>query len=236
MSKGRRHDAQILIMGSTGVGKTKITRQIEQAATDNQTECTIAPDLIWVKYPTGKVEFVDPPGSTQMATLVHQYFRQAHAVIAVFDVTRPSTYSELKEHWFRSVEQWSEHDTVPMLVLANMMDKAKESVAAKMASDLITLADTELHEWAAMTTTTTQHHKLQLVGKVVPCSARTWVFPQKTHPVEDFVAFVLESLSTQRKATVSPGKSERVVLFQPDPQRYQKQKQQEKTDSCECAQ
>tara|TARA_A100001011_G_scaffold104659_1_gene110752 strand:- start:215 stop:847 length:633 start_codon:yes stop_codon:yes gene_type:complete len=135
---------KVILVGATGVGKTSfITRYCDKTIPDDFHAATVGVDL---KVSTHDVEgkkikchIWDTAGQDNFETIVTTYFKGVGGVVAVFDVTCPSTLQNA-EQWIKKVELQNSATVLPIMLLANKIDK-KHNIStiaeAKKLSDKI---------------------------------------------------------------------------------------------------
>lgn len=93
--------AKIVLLGSVGVGKTSLARQFVHSKFSEEYHSTIGVkvDKKVVQFPKGQVDLLiwDLAGEIYQSDLFRKYLQGASGVIAVYDITRPSTYGKIKD-------------------------------------------------------------------------------------------------------------------------------------------
>ncbi|RRT45580.1 hypothetical protein B296_00023954 [Ensete ventricosum] len=75
-------------------------------------------------------------GQERFRTLTTSYYRGAHGIIMVYDVTRPETFTHLTDIWSKEVEQYSTNQDCIKILAGNKVDKESErKVTQEEASD-----------------------------------------------------------------------------------------------------
>jgi len=127
---------KVIVLGNSSVGKTCLTYRFCQRNFLIQTEATIGVDFrerllelsdrnttVTRKI---KLQLWDTAGQERYRTsMVPHYYRNAHAVVFVYDVTRPQTFTDL-EGWIRECDQYldanNENGDIPRCVVGNKID------------------------------------------------------------------------------------------------------------------
>lgn len=115
---------KILLIGDSSVGKTSVLLRYIDGKFDPESRSTIGVDFKVATLDVGgknvKLQLWDTAGQETFRTIVSSYYRGAHGVIFVYDITAEQT--------FNSVERWLTEATsnlrqkVPMLLIGNKAD------------------------------------------------------------------------------------------------------------------
>ncbi|KAF2289853.1 hypothetical protein GH714_038920 [Hevea brasiliensis] len=101
---------KIVMIGDSGVGKsTLLLSFITGAVTD-------LPNTI--------------AGQERYRTLTSTYYRDAHGIILVYDVTQKQTFTNLANLWAKEVELYSTNKDCVKLLVGNKVDKESERVVS----------------------------------------------------------------------------------------------------------
>ena len=92
---------KIVLAGDTAVGKTWINNQLFGKHFDNFTLSTIGASFgihkIKLQDETSvKLEIWDTAGQSRYLSLLNMYFRRAHGIIMVYDITDKETFDAMK--------------------------------------------------------------------------------------------------------------------------------------------
>lgn len=127
---------KVIVLGNSSVGKTCLTYRFCQRNFLIQTEATIGVDfrerLLELTEKNSsktrqiKLQLWDTAGQERYRTsMVPHYYRNAHAVVFVYDVTRPKTFQDL-EDWIRECDEYlgdlSDNGDIPRCVVGNKID------------------------------------------------------------------------------------------------------------------
>lgn len=101
---------KLLLIGDTNVGKTCLMlRFVDDKYTDNY-NATIGVDFkihtITLDGKTVKVQLWDTAGHERFRTISSSFYRGAHGIIIVYDVTDQSTFDNVK-HWMGEIDRYS---------------------------------------------------------------------------------------------------------------------------------
>ncbi|XAR52315.1 hypothetical protein NMG60_11020304 [Bertholletia excelsa] len=123
---------KVLLIGDSGVGKSSLLLSFISSSLQSPSDIspTIGVDfkikLLTVGGKRLKLTIWDTAGQERFGTLISSYYRGAHGIILVYDVTKRETFMNLSQIWAREVELYStNHDCVKILV-GNKVDRDGE--------------------------------------------------------------------------------------------------------------
>jgi len=132
---------KLLLIGDSGVGKSCLLLRF---ADDTYTESyisTIGVDFkirtIELDGKTIKLQIWDTAGQERFRTITSSYYRGAHGIIVVYDITDAQTFASVKQ-WLSEIERFACENVNRLLVgnKCDMKDKRKvESATAKEFAD-----------------------------------------------------------------------------------------------------
>ncbi|KAK9168576.1 hypothetical protein Syun_000716 [Stephania yunnanensis] len=148
-SGGYDFSFKILLIGDSGVGKSSllisfISNSVEdlsptigtiRSSTDSSGLLFLCVDFKIKQLTVGgkrlKLTIWDTAGQERFRTVTSSYYRGAHGIVLVYDVTRRETFTNLSEVWAKEVNLYStNHDCVKMLV-GNKVDKDIDRAVSK---------------------------------------------------------------------------------------------------------
>ncbi|KAF3851955.1 hypothetical protein F7725_005310 [Dissostichus mawsoni] len=108
---------KVLVIGDSGVGKTCLTHRLCAGDFPSRVEATIGVDfrerLLDINGERIKLQLWDTAGQERFRkSMVHHYYRNVHAVLFVYDVTRPNSFSGLAA-WIEECRQNSLGQDIP---------------------------------------------------------------------------------------------------------------------------
>ena len=121
------HLLKLLLIGDAGVGKSSILLRFTDDTFNEHLQSTIGVDfkvkMMKKKSKTVKITIWDTAGQERFRTLTSSYYRGAHGIMLVYDVTRKHTLSQLQQ-WLDEVEQYcgSNSKEVVKLLVGNQKD------------------------------------------------------------------------------------------------------------------
>lgn len=147
---------KILLIGDSSVGKTSVLLRYIDGNFDPESRSTIGVDFKVATLDIGgknvKLQLWDTAGQETFRTIVSSYYRGAHGVIFVYDITAENT--------FNSVERWLSEATanlrqkVPMLLIANKVDlQDQRQIATERGAKFAEEHDMEFLEGSALLNT-----------------------------------------------------------------------------------
>ncbi|KAI9293295.1 GTP-binding protein ypt1 [Neoconidiobolus thromboides FSU 785] len=136
---------KLLLIGDSGVGKSCLLLRF---ADDTYTESyisTIGVDFkirtIELEGKTVKLQIWDTAGQERFRTITSSYYRGAHGIIVVYDVTDQDSFANVKQ-WLQEIERYAS-EGVSKLLVGNKNDlvdkKVVETETAKDFADSISI-------------------------------------------------------------------------------------------------
>ncbi|KAL5569463.1 hypothetical protein UlMin_026038 [Ulmus minor] len=120
---------KILLIGDSGVGKSSILLSFISNSVQHLSP-TIGVDfkikLLSVGGKNLKLTIWDTAGQERFGTVISSYYRGAHGIILVYDVTRRETFTNLLNTWSKEVELYSSNPECVKILVGNKVDKEKE--------------------------------------------------------------------------------------------------------------
>lgn len=173
---------KIIVIGDSDVGKTCLTFRFSGGKFPAKTEATIGVDFreraIDVDGEEIKLQLWDTAGQERFRkSMVQHYYRNVHAVVFVYDVTKVSSFESLP-HW---VEECNSHNltmAIPRLLVGNKCDcRDRVAVSTNMAQRFADLHNMPLFETSAKDDSEADHveaifmtlaHKLKNCKPLMP--------------------------------------------------------------------
>merc|ERR1711920_607246 len=129
---------KLLLIGDSGVGKSCLLLRF---ADDTYTESyisTIGVDFkirtLELDGKTCKLQIWDTAGQERFRTITSSYYRGAHGIIIVYDVTDKESFNNVK-HWMQEIDKYAA-DGVNKLLIGNKCDLSKKVVSFDEAKEL----------------------------------------------------------------------------------------------------
>ncbi|GKB81745.1 Ras-related protein RabC1 [Tanacetum coccineum] len=127
---------KMLLIGDSGVGKSSLLLSFTSHNAIEDLSPTIGVDFK-VKYVTVegkklKLAIWDTAGQERFRTLTSSYYRGAQGIImAVYDVTRRETFTNLSDVWAKEIDMHSTNQDCIKMLVGNKVDKESERVVTK---------------------------------------------------------------------------------------------------------
>eukprot|EP00066_Takifugu_rubripes_P002657 XP_003964721.1 PREDICTED: ras-related protein Rab-26 [Takifugu rubripes] len=111
---------KVMLVGDSGVGKTCLLVRFKDAAfLAGSFISTVGIDFrIW-----------DTAGQERFRSVTHAYYRDAHALLLLYDVTNKASFDNIQT-WLTEIHDYAQQDVVLML-LGNKADAAQERVVKR---------------------------------------------------------------------------------------------------------
>ncbi|XP_015583101.1 ras-related protein RABC2a [Ricinus communis] len=125
---------KILLIGDSGVGKSSILLSFISNSVHDLSP-TIGVDFKIKMLSAGgkrlKLTIWDTAGQERFGTLISSYYRGAHGIILVYDVTRRETFTNLSDTWAKEVELYSTNKECIKVLVGNKVDRDSERAVSK---------------------------------------------------------------------------------------------------------
>jgi len=129
---------KILLLGSQGVGKSSLLGRFADNEFLDSYRTTVGVDFkirtIEIDDKTIKLQLWDTAGQERFKTVTNTYFRGAHGVILVYDVTDQKTFTQIGDYWLNEVYNNAPENAVLMIV-GNKCDLSNRAVQTKQGKD-----------------------------------------------------------------------------------------------------
>ena len=118
------HLFKILVIGDTGCGKTSIMQRFVEGTFDEQFVVTVGTDfkekIIEVNEKSIKLQIWDTAGQERFRAINSSYYRGAHGIIVVYDVTDTDSF-ENTQTWLGDISRYACSE-VPRILIGNKCD------------------------------------------------------------------------------------------------------------------
>lgn len=120
---------KVMLVGDSGVGKTCLLVRFKDGAfLAGSFISTVGIDfrnkVLNVDGVKVKLQIWDTAGQERFRSVTHAYYRDAHALLLLYDVTNKSSFDNIKA-WLTEIHEYAQQDVVIML-LGNKVDSAHE--------------------------------------------------------------------------------------------------------------
>ncbi|WP_411022993.1 Rab GTPase family protein, partial [Salmonella sp. s51228] len=134
---------KLLLIGDSGVGKSCLLLRFADGTYTDSYISTIGVDFkIHTVNLDGKIiklQIWDTAGQERFRTITSSYYRGAHGIIVVYDVTDQDSFSNVKQ-WLQEIDRYASH-SVRRLLVGNKCDLSSKKIVdfttAKEFSDSI---------------------------------------------------------------------------------------------------
>ena len=138
------NNLKIVLVGEAGVGKTSIITQFIDNYFEEDLQASTgasfsAKNLVFDNGEKLRVEIWDTAGQERYRSLSKIFFQNSGAVVFVFDITRKSSFEEIKSYWIKQVKESVSNNIIKVLA-ANKYDlfdreEVDEEEARKFAEE-----------------------------------------------------------------------------------------------------
>lgn len=127
--KKKSYEFKVILIGSISVGKTSILSRYITNEFDNNHHCTLKVDyktkIININNMVkAKLNIWDTCGDEKYKSITRQYYRDAHGILLIYDITKKDTFDSIIE-WQKEIRNNAPNDSVLFLV-GNKTDLDKE--------------------------------------------------------------------------------------------------------------
>ncbi|XP_076440729.1 ras-related protein Rab-13-like [Babylonia areolata] len=139
---------KVLILGTSGVGKTAILRSLMGREFITNTIPTVGEDFVTKVIEADgaliALNVWDTAGNERFRSIRRQQFRETQGIILVYDITDRESYSNL-EYWINSVETGIRHshnkyEPVPIVLCGNKADMEERRQVTKEDGEMMVKA------------------------------------------------------------------------------------------------
>ncbi|XP_060116944.1 ras-related protein Rab-26 [Heteronotia binoei] len=135
-SSGEFYDVafKVMLVGDSGVGKTCLLVRFKDGAfLAGSFISTVGIDfrnkVLNVDGVKVKLQIWDTAGQERFRSVTHAYYRDAHALLLLYDVTNRASFDNIQA-WLTEIQEYAKQDVVLML-LGNKVDSTQERVVKR---------------------------------------------------------------------------------------------------------
>ena len=137
--ENKEHSFKILLLGDTSVGKTCFLKRYTEDTFQDAYLSTIGFDFKFkmVTLKNGKqvkVQLWDTAGQERFRTIAKSYYKGAHGIILIYDVSNPKTYDNIKK-WLAQIKEEAS-SKVCIILVANKIDHEERVVTEEEGEKL----------------------------------------------------------------------------------------------------
>ncbi|WUR02460.1 Ras-related protein RAB1A [Vairimorpha necatrix] len=124
---------KFILIGTSGVGKTCLMTRFADEIYESNQASTIGVDFkiktINLNNTKIKLQIWDTAGQERFRAIVSNYYRGAHGILVVFDMTNKDSFISLDE-WINEIKK-NTKESVEIMILGNKIDKEEEIVVSE---------------------------------------------------------------------------------------------------------
>ena len=148
----KEHSFKILLLGDTSVGKTCFLKRYTDDTFQDAYLSTIGFDFKFkmVELKNGKkvkVQLWDTAGQERFRTIAKSYYKGAHGIILVYDVTNQKSFDNIK-NWVNQIKEEAS-SKVCIILIANKIDSDERVVSKKDGEALAKNYELKIYEASA---------------------------------------------------------------------------------------
>ena len=136
---------KILLIGDSGVGKTSLIMRYTKNLFNEDYLNSIGVDFkskdLYIEEKKIKLQIWDTAGQERFRTITSSYYRGAHAIAVVFDLTKRQSYDHVKR-WMEDINKYAKENVLKFLIgnKADLKDEIQVSYeeARALASQMKT--------------------------------------------------------------------------------------------------
>mmetsp|Transcript_26217 Transcript_26217/g.75649 ORF Transcript_26217/g.75649 Transcript_26217/m.75649 type:complete len:204 (-) Transcript_26217:181-792(-) len=160
---------KLLIIGDSGVGKSCLLLRFTDDAYTEAYTSTIGVDFkirtISLDQKTIKLQIWDTAGQERFRTITSSYYRGAHGIIVVYDVTDRSSFQNVQQ-WIREIDR-NAGDNCHKLLVGNKADlTGKRAVSSKEGQEFAESLGLEFLETSAKTSQNVEQAFLSMAANI----------------------------------------------------------------------
>jgi len=128
---------KLLLIGDSGVGKSSLLLRFSDDTWTDKYISTIGVDFkiktINLDHKLVKLQIWDTAGQERFRTITSSYYRGAHGIIIVYDVTDKITFTNIK-NWLQEIERYAGTNVLKLLV-GNKIDRPSRDVETAVGEE-----------------------------------------------------------------------------------------------------
>ena len=128
---------KIVAIGGSGVGKSSMLRRYTDGDFLSNYISTIGVDFkvkcLRIKDKTVRMHLWDSGGQERFRAIVASYYRGAHAILLIYDITNHKSFLEL-ENWLEEIKKYSNNKPL-IYIIGNKCDLERNRVVSKQIAE-----------------------------------------------------------------------------------------------------
>ena len=113
---------KVVLVGESGVGKSSIISQYTNGKFNKEipisnTAQFVAKSVEFPKFNNKKIRFElwDTPGQVKYRSLTKVFYKDANAILLVYDITKKESFEEIIDHWMPEINEFASKDASKLL-------------------------------------------------------------------------------------------------------------------------
>jgi Ras-related protein Rab-1A len=160
---------KLLLIGDSGVGKSCLLLRFADDTYTQSYISTIGVDFkirtIDLEGKTVKLQIWDTAGQERFRTITSSYYRGAHGIIIVYDVTDKESFNNVK-HWIQEIDKYAA-EGVKKLLVGNKCDlQSKKVVSYDEAKELADQLEIQFMETSAKNSHNVEQAFQMMAGEI----------------------------------------------------------------------
>jgi len=170
---------KLLLIGDSGVGKSSLLlRFTDNTFTENYTS-TIGVDFkirtVTLDGKSIKLQIWDTAGQERFRTITSSYYRGAHGIIIVYDITDKASFTNVKQ-WMGEIDRYA-NTNVKKLLIGNKVDADQKAVTSAEGSEYAASLGLSFKETSAKTSVGVEEAFLAIIKQIKDKLAAAAVVP-----------------------------------------------------------
>jgi len=170
-SKSPEITYKVILLGNSGVGKTNLLLRYADNTFDESSKHTLGVELERVELEINKtvvrVDLWDTAGQERFKSLNKVYFRGAHGVIIVYDITNSDSFTQVGEWYRTATSNGCDANKCLFLLVGNKVDLAhSRAVATTDGVGIATQYQMEFFETSAKDETNVERAFNEMIHKI----------------------------------------------------------------------
>ncbi|KAJ5077385.1 ras-related protein rab-13 [Anaeramoeba ignava] len=124
----------VLLIGDCEIGKSSILRRICENEFSDEYLSTIGVDFNTkrITIDSGGIKLViwDTSGQERFKKITNSYYRGAHGIILVYDITNEESFENIEENWMTSIKE-NANENVKTILIGNKCDLEEKRQVSK---------------------------------------------------------------------------------------------------------
>ena len=168
-SAASKQDAKVVILGASGVGKTCIGLRFVKDQFVPYTASTIGASFLVKELSISgqkiMLQIWDTAGQERFRTISSTYYRGAHGIIVVYDVTEMESFNNVKQ-WLHEIDRYAS-ENVNKLLVGNKSDlTSKRQVETESAKEFAESVNIPFLETSAKNATNVEDAFMTMAGEI----------------------------------------------------------------------